>query len=138
MYKRQIDVSDIVDRSYETDIINEKYDFIEEIVEETLINKQEKEIDVYKRQVLMVAPSSRHSSGLSVAVLNFLLSIPDKLDNILPTICSLLISKLNNATCLVSPLEFGLAIFNAKLIANADFPIPCLLYTSQQPYIRYH
>ncbi|MGB4388311.1 MAG: ferrous iron transport protein B [Caldicoprobacterales bacterium] len=39
-----IDVSDIVDRSYETDIINEKYDFIEEIVEETLINKQEKEI----------------------------------------------------------------------------------------------
>lgn len=30
-------------RSYETDIINEKYDFIEEIVEEVLVNKSRKE-----------------------------------------------------------------------------------------------
>lgn len=37
-----IDVSDIVDRSYETDIINRKYDFIEEVVEEVLVNKQER------------------------------------------------------------------------------------------------
>lgn len=33
----------IVDRSYEKDIINEKYDFIEEVIEETLVNKSEKE-----------------------------------------------------------------------------------------------
>ncbi|BBF45299.1 ferrous iron transport protein B [Lachnospiraceae bacterium KM106-2] len=38
-----IDVSHIVDRSYETDIINQKYDFIEEIIEEVLVNKNEKE-----------------------------------------------------------------------------------------------
>ena len=37
-----VDVSDIVDRSYETDIINQKYDFIEEVIEEVLVNKQEK------------------------------------------------------------------------------------------------
>ncbi|MDE7324875.1 MAG: ferrous iron transport protein B, partial [Lachnospiraceae bacterium] len=37
-----IDFSDIVDRSYEADIINEKYDFIEEIIEECLVNKQTK------------------------------------------------------------------------------------------------
>ncbi len=37
-----IDVSDIVDRSYETEIINQKYDFIEEVVEEVLVNKQQK------------------------------------------------------------------------------------------------
>lgn len=37
-----VDVSDIVDRSYETDIINQKYDFIEELIEEVLVNKQEK------------------------------------------------------------------------------------------------
>lgn len=37
-----LDFSDIVDRSYETDIINEKYDFIEEIIEECLVNKQTK------------------------------------------------------------------------------------------------
>ena len=33
----------LASRSYETDIINEKYDFIEEIVEEVLVNKSRKE-----------------------------------------------------------------------------------------------
>lgn len=37
-----VNVSHIVDRSYETDIINEKYDFIEEIIEEVLVNKEKK------------------------------------------------------------------------------------------------
>lgn len=37
------DLEAIVDRSYEKDIINEKYDFIEEVIEETLVNKSEKE-----------------------------------------------------------------------------------------------
>lgn len=37
------DLSGVVDRSYEKDIINEKYDFIEEVIEETLVNKSEKE-----------------------------------------------------------------------------------------------
>lgn len=35
-----VDVSDIVEHSYEKQIINEKYDFIEEIVEECLVNKE--------------------------------------------------------------------------------------------------
>lgn len=38
-----VDLSRIIDHSYETDIINQKYDFIEEIIEETLINKDKKE-----------------------------------------------------------------------------------------------
>ena len=37
-----VDVSDIVDKNYETEIINQKYDFIEEVIEEILVNKQEK------------------------------------------------------------------------------------------------
>ena len=37
------DLEAILDRSYEKDIINEKYDFIEEVIEETLVNKSEKE-----------------------------------------------------------------------------------------------
>ena len=37
-----LDFSDIIDRSYESDIINQKYDFIEEIVEECLVNKNKK------------------------------------------------------------------------------------------------
>ena len=41
--KYPVDLSGIADRSYEKDIINEKYDFIEEVIEETLVNKSEKE-----------------------------------------------------------------------------------------------
>ncbi|MDF2944945.1 MAG: ferrous iron transport protein [Herbinix sp.] len=37
--KYPIDLKGIVDRSYEGDIINQKYDFIEEIIEEVLVNK---------------------------------------------------------------------------------------------------
>jgi ferrous iron transport protein B len=38
-----VNISRYVDRSYETDIINQKYDFIEEIIEEVLVNKNSKE-----------------------------------------------------------------------------------------------
>ncbi len=34
---------DIVDRSYEHEIINQKYDFIEEVIDEVLLNRSEKE-----------------------------------------------------------------------------------------------
>lgn len=37
-----IDLSHIIDRSYESDIINQKYEFIEEIIEECLVNKHKK------------------------------------------------------------------------------------------------
>ena len=40
--KFPVDLSGIVDKSYETEIINEKYNFIQEIIEEVLINKEEK------------------------------------------------------------------------------------------------
>lgn len=42
MKQYPVDLSGIADRSYEKDIINEKYDFIEEVIEETLVNKTEK------------------------------------------------------------------------------------------------
>ncbi len=42
MRKYPIPLEDILDRSYETDIINQKYDFIEEVIEECLFNKNEK------------------------------------------------------------------------------------------------
>ncbi|CAK7024898.1 MAG: Fe(2+) transporter FeoB [Peptostreptococcus russellii] len=38
--KYPVDLGDVLDRSYESDIINEKYDFIEEIVHEVLVNKE--------------------------------------------------------------------------------------------------
>lgn len=43
MDKYPLDCADILDRSYETEIINEKYAFIEEMVHEVLFYQQEKE-----------------------------------------------------------------------------------------------
>ena len=37
-----VDLPDILDRSYETDIINQKYDFIEEVMGEVLVHREEK------------------------------------------------------------------------------------------------
>lgn len=39
------DAASIIDRSYETDIINEKYDFIEEIIHEVVVNREQKVAD---------------------------------------------------------------------------------------------
>ena len=35
-----VNMPDVIDRNYESDIINEKYDFIEEIIREVLVNKE--------------------------------------------------------------------------------------------------
>jgi len=43
-----LNLEDVIDRSYEKDIINQKYDFIEEIVAEVLVNKQAKEASTDK------------------------------------------------------------------------------------------
>ncbi len=37
-----LDLKDIADKSYESEIIDQKYEFIEEVIEEVLINKKEK------------------------------------------------------------------------------------------------
>lgn len=42
MKQYPLDLSGIVEESYESQIINEKYDFIKEIIDETLVNKEEK------------------------------------------------------------------------------------------------
>ena len=41
--KYPVNLPTVIDRSYESDIINEKYDFIEEIVDEVLINKDKQD-----------------------------------------------------------------------------------------------
>lgn len=40
--KYPVDLAQVIDRSYEKDIIKQKYDFIEEIIEEVLVHKAEK------------------------------------------------------------------------------------------------
>lgn len=43
MDKYPIDMPNVLNRSYEKEIINQKYDFIEEVIQETLVNKSKKE-----------------------------------------------------------------------------------------------
>lgn len=43
MKKYPLAILDVLDQSYEKDLINQKYNFIEEIIEETLVNKSKKE-----------------------------------------------------------------------------------------------
>lgn len=59
--KYAIDMPDVLDRSYETDIINEKYDFIEEIVDEVLVNKEK---------------TSKMTAKVDSVLLNNILGIP--------------------------------------------------------------
>lgn len=42
MKQYPLDLSGILEKSFETQIINEKYDFIQEVIDETLVNKEEK------------------------------------------------------------------------------------------------
>lgn len=44
MQDHPLDLSGIISQSYEKEIINQKYDFIEEIIEEVLVNKTQKEV----------------------------------------------------------------------------------------------
>lgn len=61
MEKYPVDRPDILDRSYEKDIINQKYDFIEEIIEEVVVNKSKKvaatdKIDSYLTHQILGLP----------------------------------------------------------------------------------
>lgn len=46
--KYPLDLSDILDRNYETEIINQKYEFIEEIMAEVLVNKARQDAQTEK------------------------------------------------------------------------------------------
>jgi ferrous iron transport protein B len=51
-----LDHNKVLDRSYEEDIINQKYDFIEEIVEEVVVNKSSKAASTDKVDRLLTHP----------------------------------------------------------------------------------
>ncbi len=48
-----LSISSLVDHSYEKEIINQKYDFIEEIVEECIVNKSKKEASTDRIDVVL-------------------------------------------------------------------------------------
>ena len=54
--KYPLNLKGVLDRSYESDIINQKYDFIEEIISEVLVNKDEKSRATDKADALLTNP----------------------------------------------------------------------------------
>ena len=64
-----VHLPDVIDRSYESDIINEKYDFIQEIIREVLVNKDrqdaltEKADKVLNSSCMGCSNLSRHYGG---------------------------------------------------------------------------
>ena len=54
--KYPVDLPQVLDRSYESEIINQKYEFIEEIVQEVLVNKEEKAQSTDKADRILTHP----------------------------------------------------------------------------------
>lgn len=69
-----IDFSDIVPRSYEKEIINQKYEFIEEIIEECLVNKESKSRLTEKIDSLLTHPILGLPIFLGIMALVFFLT----------------------------------------------------------------
>lgn len=74
MEKYPLELSGIVDHSYETEIINQKYDFIEEIIEEVLVNKAKKEEKTDRVDSLLTHPVLGLPIFLGVMALVFFLT----------------------------------------------------------------
>lgn len=69
-----LDLKTILDRSYEEDIINQKYDFIEEIVEEVVVNKSSKAAKTDKVDRILTHPVFGLPIFLGIMALVFVLT----------------------------------------------------------------
>lgn len=74
MEKYPIESSDVLDRNYEKDIINQKYDFIEEIIDEVLVNKASKAAFTDKIDHVLTHPIWGMPIFLGIMLLVFLLT----------------------------------------------------------------
>lgn len=74
MEKYPIEYKDILDKNYEKEIINEKYDFIEEIIEEVLVNKDSKAAMTDKMDRVLTHPVWGVPIFLGIMAIVFLLT----------------------------------------------------------------
>lgn len=70
--KYPVDLPQVLDRSYESEIINQKYEFIEEIVQEVLVNKEEKAQSTDKADRILTHPIFGIPIFLGIMALAFL------------------------------------------------------------------
>lgn len=74
MKNYSIQTDDIVDKSYEHEIINQKYDFIEEVIDEVLMNRTKKEENTEKIDQWMTHPVWGMPIFFGIMALVFLLT----------------------------------------------------------------
>ena len=72
--KYPVDLPQVLDSSYESEIINQKYEFIEEIVQEVLVNKEEKAQSTDKADRILTHPIFGIPIFLGIMALVFLLT----------------------------------------------------------------
>ena len=70
--KYPVDLPQVLDSSYESEIINQKYEFIEEIVQEVLVNKEEKAQSTDKADRILTHPIFGIPIFLGIMALVFL------------------------------------------------------------------
>ncbi len=72
--KYPVETEDILKKNYEKEIINQKYDFIEEIIDEVLVNKSKKEASTDRIDEFLTHPIWGAPIFLGIMVLVFLLT----------------------------------------------------------------
>ena len=80
MSDHPVDLSGIVSKSYEKEIINEKYDYVEEVIRECLFHKEEKSAMTDKADKLLTHPlfwGSRSFSGIMALVFFLTFTVGD-------------------------------------------------------------
>ena len=58
--KYPVDLPQVLDRSYESDIINQKYDFIGEIIDEVLLHKERQDLLTERADRLLTSKDVEH------------------------------------------------------------------------------
>ena len=119
--KYPVDMTGIADRSYEKDIINEKYDFIEEVIDETLVNKSAKAEQTDRIDRFMTSRWLGLPIFLVIMALVFFLTftVGDWLKGYFETGLDLLTGAVS------AGLEGGRNISNAQFTAGGRYHLRC-------------
>lgn len=72
--KFSVELPDILDKSYETEIINQKYDFIDEVMEEVMVHRDEKAAMTEKADAVLTHPIWGFPIFLGIMALVFFLT----------------------------------------------------------------
>lgn len=76
MEKLPVNLPDVLDRSYEIDIIRQKYDFIEEIIREVVIHKEKR--DEFTDRLDRIFTDKTWGIPIFLLIMAFIFSLPSR------------------------------------------------------------